>query len=74
MAYSLHYEIATVQSIKIDSSSSEEACLSLLEDWLTSSRGVSPKTWAILIERIEEVDNLYTAATEIRKELETKFT
>ena len=40
-----------------------KCCVELLEDWLYSDRGVSPKSWSKLIEALKEIKNL-TAATE----------
>ena len=41
----------------------QKCCVELLEDWLTSSRGVSPKSWSKLIEVLREITSL-TATTE----------
>ena len=41
----------------------ERCCVELLEDWLSSDRGVSPKSWSRLIEALKGIKSL-TAATE----------
>jgi len=38
-------------------------CVKMLEDWLGSNRGVSPKSWPKLIETLREIREL-TATTE----------
>ena len=38
-------------------------CVELLEDWLSSDRGVSPKTWSTLIKALRGIKSL-TATTE----------
>ena len=41
----------------------EKCCAELLEDWLSSDRGVSPKSWSTLIEALRGIKKL-TATTE----------
>ena len=41
----------------------ERCCAELLEDWLSSHRGVSPKSWSTLIETLRGIKKL-TATTE----------
>ena len=38
-------------------------CVELLEDWLSSNRGVSPKSWSTLIKALRGIKSL-TATTE----------
>jgi len=40
-----------------------ECCVELLEDWLSSDRGVCPKSWSKLIEVLRQIKSL-TSATE----------
>ena len=42
----------------------ERCCVELLEDWLSSDRGISPKSWSRLIEALKGIKSL-TAATEM---------
>ena len=74
VAYSMQYKIATVKAIKKDCNDSEQCCMSLFEDWLSTDHGVAPKTWCILLQKIKEVDSLAAAVDDIKKELVTKFT
>ena len=41
----------------------ERCCVELLEDWLSSNRGVSPKSWSTLIEALKGIQSI-TATTE----------
>ena len=46
-----------------------KCCAELMEDWLTSDRGVKPKTWYTLVSVLKEVDELSAAAKSIEKRL-----
>ena len=64
MAIYLGYKVEYKQLIKERCHHDPEiCCLELLEDWLSSDRGVSPKSWSRLIEALKEIKSL-TAATE----------
>ena len=41
-----------------------KCCVELLEDWLSSDRGVSPKSWSRLTEALKRIKSL-TAITEM---------
>ena len=44
-------------------------CVILLEDWLSSSRGVSPKCLTKLIEVLKQIESLRSATEKIIKDL-----
>ena len=67
LAYSLNYEIAQVQLIERDGRDVSERCTKLLQDWLDTNHGCTPKTWEKLLERIKEVEKLYAAAGRIKE-------
>ena len=46
-------------------------CLELLEDWLCSDRGVTPKSWSKLIEVLREIKSLKGATAKIVEDLAT---
>ena len=46
-----------------------KCCAELMEDWLTSDRGVKPKTWHILVSVIKEVAELKSSAKSIEQHL-----
>ena len=61
----LDYEVEYKQVIKERCQHDpERCCVELLEDWLSSDRGVSPKSWSKLIEALRAIRSL-TAATEM---------
>ena len=60
----LEYEVEYKQVIKEKYCDDPmKCCVELLEDWLSSKRGVSPKSWTRLIEVLKGIKSL-TATTE----------
>ena len=60
----LEYEVEYKQLIKERCQNDPmKCCVELLEDWLSSNRGVSPKSWSRLIEALKEI-KILTATTE----------
>ena len=60
----LEYEPEYKQLIKRKRhNDAQECCVELLEDWLCSDRGVSPKSWTVLINTLKDIKDL-TASTE----------
>ena len=41
-----------------------KCCTELMEDWLTSDRGVSPKTWRTLVSVLKDIQELSTSSIE----------
>ena len=74
VAYSMQYDINTVKAIKEDCKNSERCCRKLFEDWLTTSHGVTPKTWLELLKRIKDVDSLKATVAVIEEDLKSVFT
>ena len=69
LAYSMGFGIEDVRALERDFKDSDKQCRKLFEDWLSGSRGCTPKTWEKLLERIREVDELHAAAGDIEKQL-----
>ena len=69
VAYSMEYDIATVKAIKKDCRDDKECCKTLFEDWLYTDRGVAPKTWSTLLQKIRDVDSLAAAVDDIKSQL-----
>ena len=69
LAYSLEYEYAQIKAIKKNNEDVSDRCTMLLQDWLETNHGCTPKTWGKLIEKIQDVDELYAAADRIKKSL-----
>ena len=47
-----------------------DCCVILLEDWLSSDRGLSPKTWSKLIEILKEIKCLKGTIETVIEDLE----
>ena len=41
-----------------------KCCTELMEDWLTSDRGVAPKTWLTLVSVLKDIQELSTSSIE----------
>jgi len=66
----LEYELEYKQLIQKKCNSDPlECCVMLLEDWLSSKRGVSPKSWKVLIKVLREIKFLKSAAKKIEEDL-----
>ena len=67
----LEYEVEYKQIIKERfHHDPERCCVELLEDWLSSDRGVSPKSWSRLIEALRGIKSLTAATEKIIQDLE----
>ena len=72
VAIYLEYEVEYKELIKEKCHHDpERCCLQLLEDWLSSKRGVSPKSWSKLIEVLGEIKGLEAATEKIIQDLMT---
>ena len=69
LAYSMGYDIEDVKGWEADSKESHERCRRLFERWLSGGDGCTPKTWRKLLERIKAVNELSSAADNIKEEL-----
>ena len=55
----LEYDLKYKQTIKENCQNDPmKCCVELLEDWLSSNRGVSPKSWSKLIEALKGIRSL----------------
>ena len=64
VADSLEYEIEFKDLINVQCKENPlRCCVYLLEEWLTTDKGVSPKTWSTLIGALRQI-RVLTAATE----------
>ena len=72
VAIYLMYEVEYKQLIKERCHHDpERCCLELLQDWLCSDRGVTPKSWSKLIEVLREIKSLKGATAKIVEDLAT---
>jgi len=66
----LEYELEYKQLIQKKCNSDPlECCVMLLEDWLSSKRGVSPKSWRVLIKVLREIKVLTEATRKIEEDI-----
>jgi len=66
----LEYELEYKQLILEKCNSDHlKCCVMLLEDWLSSKRGVSPKSWRMLIAVLKEIKILTSATRKIEEDL-----
>jgi len=45
-------------------------CTALIEDWVTTSNGVKPKTWDKLVEVLSEINELNAATQDVKHSLQ----
>ena len=72
LAYSMGYCIYDVKRLEGDGKDLDERCYKLFEDWLSTERGCTPKTWKKLLECIKAVEELNVVAKEIENKLSAK--
>ena len=73
VAYSMKFDIEDVVGIEKDSSDSAKSCEKIFKNWLSTSKGIIPKTWRTLLDCIRDVDELTAAAETIDTELKNKY-
>ena len=67
---SLHYDIPIVDGIKEKHKNDpKKCCQELLKDWLSTDRGVGPRTWETLLKQLKEVPELTASVENITKQL-----
>ena len=66
----LEYKLKDKQAIKERCHHNpERCCVELLEDWLSSDRAVSPKSWSRLIKALKEIKSLTAETKRIIQDL-----
>ncbi|XP_065900600.1 uncharacterized protein [Dysidea avara] len=71
VAYALRYKLECVDAIEAKYQDPKKQCQELFVDWLKTDHGAraGPKTWATLLDAINQVEELTKAREEIQKEL-----
>ena len=70
VAYALRFKIPTVNSINQKNySNPKKCCKELFKVWLSTDQGVSPKTWATLLNKLKQVEELTATVEYISQEL-----
>ena len=68
-----HYLEFTIPHIKIIRQKCrddpEECCCTLLEEWISTDQGVTPKNWTTLLSVLKQIRGLTSACEEIEKDL-----
>ena len=70
VACALCYGITKVEAIKAKYENSKRCCQILFEDWLSTDRGASPKTWSTLLDKLSKLKDLTAARNNIMNKLE----
>ena len=67
----LEYDVAFKKELeKKHKSDPRQCCTALFEDWITSSRGVGPKTYNKLLEVFSQIPDIASSTAEIKRCLE----
>ena len=69
----MKYDIEDVNGFEEDFSNLAKRCQALFENWLSTPKGITPKTWLTLLKCIREVDELKSVAEKIDAELKAKY-
>lgn len=70
LAVSLQLEPSCVAVIKENSGGEQKkCCASMIEQWISTDKGVSPKTWPVLLQAIANTSKLGNIASSIKDEL-----
>ena len=69
VAYALRYDILTVNGIGAKHNDPTKCCKELFKDWLSTNRGIGPKTWETLLKQLKEVADLAASLEKIKEEL-----
>lgn len=70
IAYALDYEISAVKHIRHKHKESpKKCCKELFEDWLTTDNGAKPKVWQTLLDKLKEIEELYSVTEDIMEKL-----
>ena len=74
VAYALEFKIRTVESINSKHKGDpRKCCQELFKSWLTTSHGVSPRNWSVLLEKIDEVSYLANVRETVLDKLKEKL-
>ena len=70
IAFALRYDISVVKQISIKHREDpKKCCKELFKDWLVTSNGVKPKIWQTLLNKLENMEELYSITKDIIERL-----
>ena len=74
VAYSLRYDIYTVNMIREKNyEDPKKCCVELFKNWLSTTHGIPPKTWSTLLQSMKKVNQLLFVVEDIQKHLTSKY-
>ena len=72
VAYALRFKIHDVQAIKEKyHEDPKKCCVQLFADWLSTNKGVTPKTWPTLLAKLKKVEELTEVVENIKAAIVT---
>ena len=69
----MEYDIEDVNGFEEDFSNIARRCEELFTNWLSTPKGIAPKTWWTLLKCIREVDDLKSVVEKIDAQLKAKY-
>ena len=70
VAHYLEFSIPSIQTIQRQyRDDPEECCYHLLEKWISTDQGVTPKNWTTLLSVLKQIKALTSVCNEIKKDL-----
>lgn len=70
VAHCLEFSIPSIKIIQRQGRDDpEECCYHLLEKWISTDQGVTPKNWTTLLSVLKQIKELTSVCNEIEKEL-----
>ena len=68
--HSLRYDPSMIETLeKKNPSDPKQCCFDLIEDWLKTEHGPTPKTWETLLTQLRNVEELADRVDDITKQL-----
>ena len=70
VAHCLEFTIPSIKTIQRKyRDDPTECCYHLLEDWISTDQGVTPKNWSTLLSVLKQIKNLTSVCNEIENDL-----
>ena len=70
VAHCLEFSIPAIKIIQQQyRGDPKECCFHVLEEWINTNEGVSPKNWATLLSVLKQIKELTSTCSEIEKDL-----
>ena len=69
VAYSLHFDLETVDGIEANSKDTRKCCKEVFKHWLRTESKVGPKTWKTFLTQLKEVEEITAIVKKIKENL-----